>query len=194
MGFLSSDDLKGFSRLGKNVLISNQAIIYGRENIVIGDNVRIDAGTIILAKGGGLNIGPHTHIASQCLLSCNGLITLQGFNAISFGSKLISGSDDFGGDFLVGPLFDADYIKVTKEPIIMMQNAAIGSDSILLPGVRMAEGSVLGAKSLLNNSTQPWKIYIGSPAKEVRARNRNAKNLAANWEIEWKKRHYSSPS
>lgn len=194
MGWLTASELKAFKSVGIDVRISKDCIIYGHQNIVIGDNVRIDAGTVILAAGGQLIVGPHTHIASQCLLSCKGGIELKGFNAVSFGTKLISASDDFGGGFLIGPVFDPDYINVTMEPIIMARNSAIGSNCVILPGVRMAEGSVLAANSLLNKSTQPWKIYLGSPAKEFKDRQQNAKNLAAHWESEWKRKRYSSPS
>ncbi len=194
MGWLTASELKVFKSVGFDARISKDCIIYGHQNIVIGDNVRIDAGTVILAAGGQLIVGPHTHIASQCLLSCKGGIELKGFNAVSFGTKLISASDDFGGGFLIGPIFEPDYINVTMEPIIMARNSAIGSNCVILPGVRMAEGSVLAANSLLNKSTQPWKIYLGSPAKEFKDRQQNAKNLAAHWESEWKRKRYSSPS
>jgi galactoside O-acetyltransferase len=34
----------------------------------------------------------------------------------------------------------------------------------------LAEGSVIGANSLVTKSTEPWTIYVGSPAKPVKAR------------------------
>mgnify|MGYP001559625033 CR=1 FL=1 len=39
-----------------------------------------------------------------------------------------------------------------------------------MPGVTVAEGSVVGAGSFLNKNTKPWTIYMGSPAKPVKTR------------------------
>ena len=41
-----------------------------------------------------------------------------------------------------------------------------------MPGVTLAEGSILGANSLLTKDTEPWTIYVGSPAKPVKIRDR----------------------
>jgi galactoside O-acetyltransferase len=35
----------------------------------------------------------------------------------------------------------------------------------------MAEGSVLGAGSLLNRDTEPWTIYVGTPAQAIKKRD-----------------------
>jgi galactoside O-acetyltransferase len=54
-----------------------------------------------------------------------------------------------------------------------------------MPGVTLSEGSILGANSLLTKDTEPWTIYVGSPAKPVKVREReiiinNAKKLKNN--------------
>ena len=51
-----------------------------------------------------------------------------------------------------------------------------------MPGVTLAEGSILGANSLLTKNTEPWTIYVGSPAKPIKKRKKdiiikNAKEL-----------------
>ena len=37
----------------------------------------------------------------------------------------------------------------------------------------MAEGSVVGAHSLLTKDTEPWTIYAGSPARPIKIRDKN---------------------
>ena len=61
--FLSENELKdlGYKSLGKNVLISNRAGIYGLENISIGSNVRIDDYCVIIATG-ELQIKNHVNV------------------------------------------------------------------------------------------------------------------------------------
>ena len=42
-----------------------------------------------------------------------------------------------------------------------------------MPNVTLAEGSILGANSLLTKDTEPWTIYVGSPAKPVKIRDKD---------------------
>jgi galactoside O-acetyltransferase len=43
---------------------------------------------------------------------------------------------------------------------------------VVLPGVTLGEGSVIGANSVVTKDTEPWKIYVGSPAKPIKDRER----------------------
>jgi len=40
-----------------------------------------------------------------------------------------------------------------------------------MPGITLAEGSVVGAGSVLTKDTEPWTVYVGSPAKPVSIRD-----------------------
>jgi galactoside O-acetyltransferase len=51
-----------------------------------------------------------------------------------------------------------------------------------MPGVTLAEGSVAGSNSVITKDTEPWTIYVGSPAKPIKIRKKetilkNAKKL-----------------
>jgi acetyltransferase-like isoleucine patch superfamily enzyme len=39
-----------------------------------------------------------------------------------------------------------------------------------MPGVILEEGTSVGAMSLVLKSTEPWSIYVGSPAKRLKER------------------------
>jgi acetyltransferase-like isoleucine patch superfamily enzyme len=51
----------------------------------------------------------------------------------------------------------------------------VSSNTIILPGVSMGEGSVLAAGAVLTKDTEPYGIYAGVPAKKIGERNRNLK-------------------
>lgn len=193
MAWLSEKQLQSFKRIGKGVKISEHAIIYGAENVEIGDNVRIDAHTIILASAGSLRIGSHVHIAVQCLLSCNGGVVLGDFTDISMGAKLISASDDASGEYLVGPIHPEHLTDVYKAPIVMDDYAWLGTNCVLMPGVRMMEGAMLGANgaAMQNSCLGPWSIYVGHPARRFRERSTAMKEKAELarqlWKSVWEK-------
>jgi len=154
--------------------LSKDIRVFGAGKITIGDNVRIDA-FCILATGdnGYINIGSHIHIASNVALYGGGGIILDDFCTISSKCTLYSASDDYSGEYLIGPQISEEYLKVEKKTIILEKYSAIGAHSLVLPGTILREGSVLGAMSLATKELQAWKIYAGIPAKFVKDRKKN---------------------
>ncbi len=173
MGYYSQNEIikLGIMTSGKNVRLSKDVRIYGAGKIIIGDNVRIDAFCILSTGDSGyINIGSHIHIASDVALYGGGGISLDDFCTISSKSTLYSASDDYSGEYLIGPQISEEYLKVEKKPIILEKYSAIGAHSLVLPGTILREGSVLGAMSLATRELQEWKIYAGIPAKFIRVR------------------------
>lgn len=158
-----------FAKVGRGCRISRGVDVIGAENIELGDNVRIDTGALLLAgsEGASIKIASHCHIAARAILLGTGGINLGSFTTVGFGSQLITASDHFGGECLVGPIYDADYVRVKRAPITLEDHAIVTTDCTLLPGAVMALGSVLGAKSLLKGMTVEWTIYAGVPAKAI---------------------------
>lgn len=173
MAWLTEKQLQSFKRVGRGVKISDQALIYGAHNIEVGDNVRIDAHTIILATHGSLKIGSHVHVAVQCLFSCGGGISLGDFTSISMGSKLISASDDSSGDWLVGPNHPPNLIKVRKEIVVVDHYAWLGTNAVMLPGSKASQGALLGVNgvAVFGQVLAPWAISLGNPAAFWKARS-----------------------
>jgi acetyltransferase-like isoleucine patch superfamily enzyme len=46
----------------------------------------------------------------------------------------------------------------------------IGANVIILPGVTIAEGSIVGAGSVVTKSTEPYSINVGNPSKLIKYR------------------------
>lgn len=187
MGWLNQEELKAFKKVGKKVLISRHATIYGKENIEIGDNVRIDAGNIILASKGFLKLGSHIHIACGSVFLCGGGITIGDHCTVSFHSKFISASDNFDGYALIGPNIYEKYTDVFKAPITMEYLSQVTTGCLLLPGSTLRVGAVLGAQSQLrpNQEIKTFKIAFGVPAVEKIERKRDCFLLAEQFEEEW---------
>ena len=79
------------------------------------------------------------------------------------------------------------YKNETFAKVIVQKNVIIGSGSIILPGVEIAEGCSIGAMTLVNKSTRPWSVYAGIPGKKVKRRNKNLLNLQRQFLKEVKK-------
>jgi acetyltransferase-like isoleucine patch superfamily enzyme len=61
--------------------------------------------------------------------------------------------------------FDND---VPAVPIHVGRGAWLGFDSCLLPGVRVGDGAVVGARSVVDADVEPFTIVAGNPARLVR--------------------------
>tara|TARA_R110002124_G_scaffold54821_2_gene155599 strand:- start:8604 stop:9182 length:579 start_codon:yes stop_codon:yes gene_type:complete len=168
--FYTPDELKtlGFKSFGKKVLISRNASLYGIEKIEIGDNVRVDDFCILSGK---IKLGSHIHIsAGTYLFSGDAGIEMQNFSGLSPRCTVFAISDDFSGQFMIGPLVDDIYRSLSSAKVTFKKHTQIGSGSIILPGVIIEEGSIVGAKSLVIKSTEKFGIYVGTPAKRIKSR------------------------
>lgn len=68
-----------------------------------------------------------------------------------------------------------DYLSRTmnfySKPIIIGQYVWIAAHAMIMPGVHVGDGSVIGARSVLTKSSDPWHVYSGLPAKKIKPRN-----------------------
>ena len=69
------------------------------------------------------------------------------------------------------------YKKVSHDPVFLGKHVIVGSGSVILPGVTLHEGVAVGALSLVKCDCAAFGIYVGTPAKRVRARSRKLLDL-----------------
>jgi galactoside O-acetyltransferase len=163
----------GLSAYGEHVRISRYARIYCPEKISIGNNVRIDDFCIL---SGNIKLGSNIHISAYVALYGSMGIVLEDNTGISPRSSIFSAMDDFGGDYLIGPIHDEAKTHVTGGTVILKQFSQIGTHCVVFPNLTIGEGSVVGAMTLVNKNLDEWGIYIGQPAKLLRERKQGLLN------------------
>ncbi|CCP03994.1 O-acetyltransferase, putative [Erwinia amylovora Ea644] len=179
-GYFTEDELRdfGIASVGVNVRVARNCTIIGLANISIGDNVRIDGYSTITASGEGfLKLGSYIHLGGHSTILATGGVVMDDFTCISHGVRIYTTSDDYSGEFMTNPTVPAYLTRVTCETITLSRHVIVGSQSTILPGVQLAEGTAVGANSLVSHHTQPWSIYAGSPAKKIKDRKRNPLTL-----------------
>jgi acetyltransferase-like isoleucine patch superfamily enzyme len=184
MAYLTTDQLMrlGFKYVGKNVRISDKVSIYDHGKIEIGDNSRIDDFCIV---SGRVVIGKYCHITPMCIIA-GGIpgITFSDFSTLAYGVKVFAQSDDYSGSTLTNSLIPKKYKKEILLPVKLGKHVIVGAGAIVLPGVDIAEGCSVGAMALLTKSTQPWGLYIGSPARRIKERKRDLLELEKQFLLE----------
>ena len=177
MAYLSCEQLDnmGFKFLGENVKVSDQASIYNPELISIGDNSRIDDFCVISGK---VEIGKYVHITPMCLVAGGEPgVYLSDFWRLAYGVKIFSQSDDYSGETMVNSLVDTHFKSETLSKVTLLKHVVLGANSVVLPGVTIAEGCSAGAMTLFNKSTEEWGVYVGSPAKRIKERKKDLLKL-----------------
>lgn len=155
-----------FKKSGFDVRVDDTAQITRPELVELGNHISIDMCVYLSVSA---KIGDYIHIAPHVSIigGADALLVMEDFSAIATGSKIICASDDFREGFLC-PFIPLEYRKVINKPVIFKRYSALGVNSVVMPGITLAEGSVLGANSLLTHDTEPWTIYVGSPAKPLK--------------------------
>ncbi|MBT8348466.1 MAG: acyltransferase [Sulfurovum sp.] len=177
MAYYSSEELQkmGFKWLGKNVKISTKASIYDCQHIEIGDNSRIDDFCVV---SGRLSIGKNVHIAPYCLVAGGEKgIVFEDFSGLAYKVQVFTQSDDYSGKSMTNPTVPAKYKNEVKKEVVIKRHVIVGAGSMILPGVVLAEGTAIGAMSLVRKSTLAWSVYLGNPAKQLKNRSRDLLEL-----------------
>lgn len=180
-GYYNEHDLKefGIADVGKNVRVGRSVTMVGLGNVSIGNNVRIDDFSIIVASRGFLDIHDNVHIGGNSQLTCAGGLTIKNWSGCSSGCRIFTESDDYTGRWLnagltvPAPLNASKYALASTGPIVFEKYVVLGTNSVVLPNCVLGEGAAVGALSLVTKSLEPWGVYFGSPAKRIKNRLRN---------------------
>ena len=145
------------------------------EKFTTGVNCRIDALPDEPRKT-VINIGRNVQI--------NDSVHIGAVNKISIGENVLIASHVFITDHnhgnYDGPHQDSPFIKpmertLKSKPVFIEKNAWLGEYVSVLPGVRIGEGSIVGAMSVVSKDIPPYCIAVGSPARVIKVYNKKAK-------------------
>ena len=157
--------------LGSNVFVGDRVTIYSSDKsgkVTIGNRSRVHQDCIIeTGKGGNLVIGEDTHIQPRCQISA------------------YKGSINIGSNVQIAPNcafypYDHGYLPsapISKQPlntkggIIVEDDVWLSFGVIVLDGVRIGQGAVVGAGSVVTQDIPKGAIASGMPARIIMTRS-----------------------
>jgi putative colanic acid biosynthesis acetyltransferase WcaF len=107
-----------------------------------------------------LTIGDQSGIANDVILYSQGKISIGKRTVISQGSHLAAGTHDYN---------HPGFPLVTK-PIIIGDFVWIAAEVFIHPGVTVAEGCVISARSVVTRDMPAWMVCAGHPCSELKKR------------------------
>lgn len=171
-------------RIGSNSIIFSNVNIICTESIYLGERNKISRNCTIRAysisskndlwinenvkMGGGgwenpsaiLDIGPFQFIGENALVNVANRVTLEGTGGIGNNVQIYTKSSGEGQSIFEG-------YSCSDAPVYIGKNVSVYSSSIILPGVRIEDGSIIGAHSLVRSSVERETFYGGVPAKKI---------------------------
>ena len=60
--------------------------------------------------------------------------------------------------------------RIIPKEIVIGDGVWIGANAVIMPGVVVAEGTVVGAGAIVTKSTEPFSVVVGVPARKIKTR------------------------
>jgi acetyltransferase-like isoleucine patch superfamily enzyme len=179
--------IKGILFCGRDVVIEHGNQIFAGNNLILEDNVYINA----LSKD-GIHLGDNVTIAKKSILACTGVIRCMG-KGIKIGNNSAVGAQSFiggqggvsiGDNVIIGPgvkIFSENHNYDRNDTLIRLQGESrkgvvinddcwIGASSTILDGVTIERGCVVAAGSVVTKDISANSIVAGVPAKIIKSR------------------------
>ncbi|WP_237276363.1 CatB-related O-acetyltransferase [Tenacibaculum ovolyticum] len=149
-------------QIGNSSYVSGACEINGSENLKIGSFTSIANGVEFFTS----NINHPLSFATTFNLHSN--------------SRLVENKNNI---FLPNFCKEIEHLKENKS-IYIGNDVWVGRDVMIMPGVSIPNGCVIGSKSIVTKSLQPYGIYVGTPAKLIKFRF-DKKIINQLLEIDW---------
>jgi len=173
--FDNTCDIKIYGRLSINGMVSigSRTRIYvpkRSELIFRGDNYILN--DVLIAPDQIIDIGIGTSVQDRCILLGDlriGSLCLIAPNVfISSGNHQINGGEHYSA---FQPIKVLDKVNpIVGDKIIIGNDIWLGINSVIMKGVKIADGSIIGANSVLSKNTEKYGVYGGVPARKIRNR------------------------
>lgn len=134
-----------FKRFGRQSLLDYRCYVRYPWRVSIGDNVAVNRNCEFYPS----------------MQSDEGIITLEDNAVLGPGVVLLTASHDY----------TSLRLPDISGPIMIGRHAWVGAKSIILPGVRIGEGAVIGAGSIVTKDVPAYCIAVGNPARVIKDRH-----------------------
>jgi acetyltransferase-like isoleucine patch superfamily enzyme len=186
---------KRLGACGKNILIDIGVVFQNPKYIFLSDNIWLDRYAVLIAgkfnpaarkyiekpnpvfagSSGQLILGRGVHIAPFVLLQAHGGLSIGKNVTIASGAKIYTLSHHYKNladpkdkkRYSFSSMADPEDQFLVSSPVVIGDNAAVGLNSVVLPGTTLQQGSWLGVLSHVHpGPTEADRIYSSEKAND----------------------------
>ena len=166
-------------------MLGQAAGVYDRAAFIVGKSGRVTVGAFTVLNGTNIICRERIDIGAHCLLSWGVVITDDWFGAASSPMERRSAMENVSNDALRHPPSNH-----ASRPVVIEDNAWVGFDSVIMPGVRLGRGCIVGCRSVVYEDVPPYAVVAGDPPRIIRyldqddtaeAREKAMQELIAPW-------------
>ena len=147
-----------------------------RERIKIGRHTRVDGELLIHDYGGKIEIGDYTYIGAGARIWSGESVTIGNHVFLAHNVNITdTNSHQFDAQarkhhYLRTVVNGEPFVKdsIETKPIVVEDHAWVNFGVGILKGVRIGEGAVVGALSLVTKDVPPYTLVAGNPARIIR--------------------------
>ncbi len=183
---LMGDNLrKKLKYCGKDVVLYPLAKMIRAQNAEIDDASRI-LDNVFIDAGKSLKIGKYSMITWFTLIEGGATTCIGDRVFIGPGTKILTSTYKLHGVFTNENL-PKKYQEIMYGDITIENDAYIGANCTIMPGVTIHEGAVIGANAFVDKDVEPWGIYVGTPCKRIGERHKPTEEMYKQLmeELEW---------
>lgn len=116
----------------------------------------------------GVHIGEGTNVTPGLIVNdgYSGLVSIGNRVSIATNVTLVADSNPNNSLLVAEPHVRAHLIKTA--PVVIEDDVWLGTNAVVLPGVRVGRGAVVGAGAVVTRDVPPFTVVAGVPARAIR--------------------------
>ena len=159
-------------RIGRNVVIDDNVMLdakgHGNEGITLKDEVFIGRNTILSCKGGDIILEERANFGFNCYVFSSNRVIIGRDTLVAAYCYIVGGGNYLLTNRDVPINQQADFEG--KGGITLQGNIWLGSHCVILDGVTIGHGAVVAAGSMVNKDVEEMAIVGGTPARVLKKR------------------------
>ncbi|MCW3018797.1 MAG: hypothetical protein JWN10_1105 [Solirubrobacterales bacterium] len=155
-----------FMAFGAKSIIEMPVLVHGARRVSVGREVFIGSDSWLYTSGSRalLEIGDGTRMSGHCVLSAVHHVRVG--RSVLLSRNVYIADHRHGVAMLDMPILAQDL--ETIHAVTVEDDAWLGQNCVILPGVTVGKGSVVGANSVVRDDVPPRTVAVGAPARVVR--------------------------
>lgn len=156
-------------------ILGHPPVVRNQGSLELGNDVKLEAPVqpiyFQVFRGAELTLGNRVAVNDGARFECTKAICIGDRVRIGFGAVLIDNHfhDPYNRD-----------VRPPGQPIVIENDVWIGSRAVVLPGVRIGQGSIVGAGAIVSKDVPPYVVVAGNPARIVRSLAADMFNASTN--------------